>query len=146
MLPLNKVDFDRYTFIDKESDFHYVITALREKIGNDQSLVYSIDSAEYYGITEPAFLKQVDVFSKWLEEQPEASFVTSYTDYLRSRNLSEHDDDDKWDRLPLDKLQVIDYLVGYQLVQEIEPNLEPIFNSDYSAIRLSVGTSNLSLP
>ena len=144
MLPLNKVDFDRYTFIDKESDFHYVITALREKIGNDQSLVYSIDSAEYYGITEPAFLKQVDVFSKWLEEQPEASFVTSYTDYLRSRNLSEHDDDDKWDRLPLDKLQVIDYLVGYQLVQEIEPNLEPIFNSDYSAIRLSVGTSNLS--
>ena len=144
MLPLNKVDFDRYSFIDQESDFHHVITALREKIGNDQSLDYSIDSGEYYGITEPEFLKQVDVFSKWLEEQPEASFVTSYTDYLRSRNLSEHDDDDKWDRLPLDKLQVIDYLVGYQLVQEIEPNLAPIFNSDYSAIRLSVGTSNLT--
>jgi len=144
MLPLNKVDFDRYSFIDQESDFHHVITALREKIGNDQSLAYSIDSGTYYGITEPEFLKQVDVFSKWLEEQPEASFVTSYTDYLRSRNVSEHDDDDKWDRLPLDKLQVIDYLVGYQLVQEIEPNLEPIFNSDYSAIRLMVGTSNLT--
>ena len=144
MLPLNKVDFDRYSFIDQESDFHHVITALREKIGNDQSLVYSVDSGDYYGITEPEFLKQVDVFSTWLEEQPEASFVTSYTDYLRSRNLSEHDDDDEWDRLPLDKLQVIDYLVGYQLVQEIEPNLEPIFNSDYSAIRLMVGTSNLT--
>jgi len=144
MLPLNKIDFDRYSFIDKESDVHFVITALREKIGNDQSLVYSIDSNEYYGITEPAFLKQIDVFSTWLEEQPETSFVTSYTDYLRSRNLSEHDDDDQWDRLPLDKLQVIDYLVGYQLVQEIQPNLEPIFNSDYSAIRLMVGTSNLT--
>ena len=144
LLPLNKIDFNRFTFVDKDSDFHHVITALAEKIGNDQSLVYSISSGEYYGITEPEFLKQIDDFSVWLEEQPQASFVTSYTDYLRSRNKSEHDDDDAYDRLPLDKLQVIDYLVGYQLVQEIEPSLEPIFNPDYSAIRLLIGTSNLS--
>jgi len=118
--------------------------ALAEKIGNDQSLVYSINSGEYYGITEAAFLTQVDEFSQWLEQQPEASFVTSYTDYLRSRNKAEHDDEAAWDKLPTDKLQVIDYLVGYQLIQEIEPNLEPIFNADYSAIRLMIGTSNLS--
>lgn len=144
LLPLNNVDFNRYSFVDKDSDFHHVITALSEKIGNDQSLVYSINSGEYYGITEVEFLKQVDTFSVWLEEQPEASFVTSYTDYLRSRNQSDNDDDEAFDRLPLDKLQVIDYLVGYQLIQEIEPSLEPIFNTDYSAIRLVVGTSNLS--
>jgi len=144
LLPLNNVDFNRYSFVDKDSDFHHVITALSEKIGNDQSLVYSINSGEYYGITDVEFLKQVDTFSVWLEEQPEASFVTSYTDYLRSRNKSDNDDDEAFDRLPLDKLQVIDYLVGYQLIQEIEPSLEPIFNTDYSAIRLAVGTSNLS--
>jgi predicted RND superfamily exporter protein len=120
------------------------MTALREKIGNDQSLVYSIHSGEYYGITELDFLKQVDEFSLWLEEQPEASFVTSYTDLLRGLNKSEHDDDEAWNILPEDKLQIIDYLVGYQLIQEIEPNLEPIFNTDYSAIRLVIGTSNLT--
>ncbi len=144
LLPLNNVDFNRYSFVDKDSDFHHVITALSEKIGNDQSLIYSINSGEYYGITEVEFLKQIDTFSIWLEEQPEASFVTSYTDYLRSRNQDDHEDDKAFDRLPLDKLQVIDYLVGYQLVQEIEPSLEPIFNADYSSIRLMVGTSNLS--
>lgn len=153
LLPLNKVDFNRYSFIDKESDFHHVMKALAEKIGNDQSLVYSIHSGEYYGITELEFLTQVDDFSRWLEDQPEASFVTSYTDLLRSMNKSEHEDeaeannsvlDQEWDELPSDKLQIIDYLVGYQLIQEIEPNLEPIFNSDYSAIRLVIGTSNLS--
>lgn len=144
LLPLNKVDFNRYSFVDKDSDFHHVIKALAEKIGNDQSLVYSISSGEYYGITEVEFLKQIDTFSLWLEDQPETSFVTSYTDYLRARNQDDHDDDEAYDRLPLDKLQVIDYLVGYQLVQEIEPSLEPIFNPDYSAIRLMIGTSNLS--
>ena len=144
LLPLNRVDFNRYSFVDKDSDFHHVMTALAEKIGNDQSLVYSIHSGEYYGITEPDFLIQVDEFSRWLEDQPEASFVTSYTDFLRTMNKSEHDDDEFWNKLPEDKLQIIDYLVGYQLIQEIEPNLEPIFNPDYSAIRLIIGTSNLS--
>lgn len=144
MLPLNKVDFNRFSFVDEDSDFHHVITALAEKIGNDQSLAYSIHSGAYYGITEPGFLEEIDKFSLWLEEQPEASFVRSYTDFLRSANRSDHDDDEAYDVLPEDKLQLIDYLVGYQLIQEIEPNLESIFNTDYSAIKLVVGTSNLS--
>ena len=144
MLPLNKVDFDRFSFIDKDSDFHTVISALAEKIGNDQSLVYSIDSGKYYGITEPEFLRKIEEFSLWLEEQPQTSFVTSYTGFLKNRNMAENDNDPAWEVLPEDNLQIIDYLVSYQLVQEIEPQLEPIFNADYSAIRLVVGTSNLS--
>lgn len=144
LLPLNSVDFNRFSFVDKDSDFHHVMTALAEKIGNDQSLVYSVNSNKYYGITEPAFLAQVDEFSSWLDDQPEASFVSSYTDYLKIRNEAEHDNDKAWYVLPDDHLQIIDYLVGYQLVQEIEPNLEPMFNPDYSAIRLVVGTSDLT--
>jgi predicted RND superfamily exporter protein len=144
LLPLNKVDFDRFSFVDTDSDFHHVMKALSEKIGNDQSLVFSIHSGEYYGITEPAFLNEVDEFSIWLEDQPEASFVTSYTDLLKNLNKAEHDNHESWNILPDDRLQIIDYLVGYQLIQEIEPNLEPIFNPDYSAIRLMIGTSNLT--
>jgi predicted RND superfamily exporter protein len=144
LLPLNKVDFNRFSFIDRGSDFHHAFKALSEKIGNDQSLVYSINSGDYYGITNLAFLQKVDEFSRWLEKQPEASFVSSYTDLLKNRNMAEHDNDKAWDILPEDTLQIVDYLVTYQLVQEIEPHLEPLFNPDYSAIRLVVGTSSLS--
>ena len=63
---------------------------------------------------------------------------------MRARNKADHDDDEAWDRLPTDQLTIIDYLVGYQLVQEIEPSLQPMFNTDYSGVRLVVGTSNLS--
>jgi predicted RND superfamily exporter protein len=143
-LPLNKVDFDQFSFVDKDSDFHRVITALSEKIGNDRTLAFTVRSGEYYGITEPDFLQEVDELSQWLEAQPEASFVRSYTDLLKNLNQSEHDNDEAWYRLPDDKLQIIDHLVSYQLVQEIEPDLEPIFNADYSAIRLVVGTSDLT--
>lgn len=144
MLPLNRVDFTRFSFVDKDSDIHHVFTALAEKIGNDQSLIYSIDSGEYYGITQPEFLREVERFSLWLEDQPEASFVSSYTRYLKTMNKNEHDNDEAYEVLPDDQLQIIDHLVSYQLVQEIEPNLTPIFNADYSSIRLVIGTSNLS--
>lgn len=144
LLPLNKVDFNRFSFIDKDSDFHMAMKALSEKIGNDESLGYSISSGDYYGITEPGFLNEVDRFSLWLEEQEEVSFVRSYTGLLKDMNASEHDDDEAYEVLPTDNLQIIDYLVSYQLIQEIEPHLEPLFNADYSAVRLEVGTSNLS--
>lgn len=144
MLPLNKVDFNRFSFVDKDSDFHHAMKALSEKIGNDESLGYSINSGNYYGITEPGFLHEVDRFSTWLEAQEEVSFVRSYTGLLKSMNAAEHDDDEAYEVLPEDNLQIIDYLVSYQLVQEIEPHLEPLFNADYSAVRLEVGTSNLS--
>ncbi|NND66350.1 MAG: MMPL family transporter [Halioglobus sp.] len=144
MLPLNKVDFDRYSFIDKESDFHKVITAMSEKIGNDQSLVYAIDSGKYYGIAEPEFLLELEKFSNWLEEQPEASFVNSYINLLKTLNKAENDSDEAFYVLPNDNLQVIDYLVTYQLIQEIEPHMEPIFDPEYDTTRLVVGTSNLT--
>ena len=144
LLPLNKVDFNRFSFVDKDSDFHHVLNALSEKIGNDQSLVYSISSSEYYGITNLEFLHKVDEFSRWLEAQPDTSFVTSYVDLLKNLNMAEHDNDESWEKLPEDNLQIIDYLVTYQLIQEIEPHMEPLFDPDYSAIRLIVGTSNLS--
>ena len=35
-------------------------TALSEKIGNDESLVYTVRAGGYYGITEPAFLQEVE--------------------------------------------------------------------------------------
>jgi predicted RND superfamily exporter protein len=142
LLPMNKIDFNRYSFIDKKSDFHKVITALSEKIGNDQSLVFTVDSGKYYGITEPEFLRQVETFSLWLEDQPEASFVNSYIGLLKNLNESEHDNDEAWHVIPDDNLQVIDYLVTYQLVQEIEPHMEHIF--EYESVRLIVGTSRLS--
>ena len=128
MLPLNKVDFDRFAFIDKDSDFHRVITALAEKIGNDQTLTYAIDSGEYYGIANPEFMLEVERFADWLEEQPDVSVVNSYVGMLKTLNKAENDNDEAWYKLPDDNLQVIDYLVSYQLIQEIEPHLEPIFD------------------
>jgi len=87
---------------------------------------------------------EVERFADWLEEQPDVSVVNSYVGMLKTLNEAENDNDAAWHVLPDDNLQVIDYLVGYQLVQEIEPHLEPIFDPEYTTVRVVVGTSNLT--
>ena len=144
MLPLNKLDNDPYAFIDEDSDISVVLGIQQSEFENDRGLAYVIRSNEYYGITNREFLNKVDEIATRLETDTKISWVSSYTDYLKLRNKAANDDDEAFEVLPEDQLTVIDYLVGYQLVAEIDPNLGQMFNKDYSAIYLYAATSGLS--
>ena len=144
MLPLNKLDNDPFDFIDEGSDLSVVVEIQQHEFENDRGLAFVVRSNEYYGITNRDFLDKVDDIATQLEADPQISWVSTYTDYLKLRNKAANDDDEAYEVIPEDQLTVIDYLVGYQLVAEIDPNLGQIFNKDYSAIYLYVATSELS--
>lgn len=144
MLPLNKLDNDPFDFIDEGSDLSVVVEIQQREFENDRGLAFVVRSNEYYGITNRDFLDKVDDIATQLEADPQISWVSTYTDYLKLRNKAANDDDEAYEVIPEDQLTVIDYLVGYQLVAEIDPNLGQIFNKDYSAIYLYVATSELS--
>ena len=144
MLPLNKLDNDPFDFIDEGSDLSVVVEIQQREFENDRGLAFVVRSNEYYGITNRDFLDKVDDIATQLEADPHISWVSTYTDYLKLRNKAANDDDEAYEVIPEDQLTVIDYLVGYQLVAEIDPNLGQIFNKDYSAIYLYVATSGLS--
>ncbi|MBL6708710.1 MAG: MMPL family transporter [Pseudomonadales bacterium] len=144
MLPLNKLDNDPFDFIDEGSDLSVVVEIQQREFENDRGLAFVVRSNEYYGITNRDFLDKVDDIATQLEADPQITWVSTYTDYLKLRNKAANDDDEAYEVIPQDQLTVIDYLVGYQLVAEIDPNLGQIFNKDYSAIYLYVATSGLS--
>ena len=144
MLPLNKLDNDPFDFIDEGSDLSVFVEIQQREFENDRGLAFVVRSNEYYGITNRDFLDKVDDIATQLEADPQISWVSTYTDYLKLRNKAANDDDEAYEVIPEDQLTVIDYLVGYQLVAEIDPNLGQIFNKDYSAIYLYVATSGLS--
>ncbi len=144
MLPLNKLDNNPFDFIDEGSDLSVVVEIQQREFENDRGLAFVVRSNEYYGITNRDFLDKVDDIATQLEADPQISWVSTYTDYLKLRNKAANDDDEAYEVIPEDQLTVIDYLVGYQLVAEIDPNLGQIFNKDYSAIYLYVATSELS--
>ena len=144
MLPLNKLDNDPFAFIDEGSDLSAVLEIQQREFENDRGLAFVVRSNEYYGITNRDFLDKVDDIATQLEADPQITWVSTYLDYLKLRNKAANDDDEAYELIPEDRLTVIDYLVGYQLVAEIDPNLGQIFNKDYSAIYLYAATSGLS--
>lgn len=144
MLPLNKLDNDPFAFIDEGSDLSAVLEIQQREFENDRGLAFVVRSNEYYGITNRDFLDKVDDIATQLEADPQITWVSSYIDYLKLRNKAANDDDEAYEVIPEDRLTVIDYLVGYQLVAEIDPNLGQIFNKDFSAIYLYAATSGLS--
>ena len=144
MLPLNKLDNDPFAFIDEGSDLSAVLEIQQREFENDRGLAFVVRSNEYYGITNRDFLDKVDDIATQLEADPQITWVSTYLDYLKLRNKAANDDDQAFEVIPEDRLTVIDYLVGYQLVAEIDPNLGQIFNKDYSAIYLYAATSGLS--
>ena len=89
LLPLNKLDSDRFAFIDKDSDARIVLTALREKIGHDQALVYGIRSSGYYGITDPAFLvtRAMEDFVTWVSGSKIRRTIDKYNNQLDDYEL-----------------------------------------------------------
>ncbi len=144
MLPLNKLDNDPFAFIDEGSDLSAVLGIQQREFENDRGLAFVVRSNEYYGITNRDFLDKVDDIATQLEADPQITWVSTYLDYLKLRNKAANNDDEAYEVIPEDRLTVIDYLVGYQLVAEIDPNLGQIFNKDYSAIYLYAATSGLS--
>lgn len=144
MLPLNKLDNDPFAFIDEGSDLSVVVEILQREFENDRGLAFVVRSNEYYGITNRDFLVKVDDIATQLEADPQINWVSSYIDYLKLRNKAANHDDEAYEVIPEDQLTVIDYLVGYQLFAEIDPNSGQMFNKDYSAIYLYVATSGLS--
>ncbi len=144
MLPLNKLDNDPFAFIDEGSDLSAVLEIQQREFENDRGLAFVVRSNEYYGITNRDFLDKVDDIATQLEADPQITWVSTYLDYLKLRNKAANNDDEAYEVIPEDRLTVIDYLVGYQLVAEIDPNLGQIFNKDYSAIYLYAATSGLS--
>ncbi len=144
MLPLNKLDNDPFAFIDEGSDLSAVLEIQQREFENDRGLAFVVRSNDYYGITNRDFLEKVDDIATQLEADPQITWVSTYLDYLKLRNKAANDDDEAYEVIPEDRLTVIDYLVGYQLVAEIDPNLGQIFNKDYSAIYLYAATSGLS--
>lgn len=114
-LPSNKLNdvwaeyFDESTSVRVNSDF------IRQHLTSPNSIEFSLGSGEENGIADPEYLKNLDAFSQWLEQQPEILHVNSFTSVMKRLNKSMHADDPEWYRLPNDRELAAQYMLLYEL-------------------------------
>ena len=126
---------DRYQF-RRDSDF------IAANLTGLDRLEYSLDAGEEGGITDPEYLRQVDAFAEWYREQPEVSFVQSFTDIMKRLNRNMNGDDPAFYRLPESGDLAAQYLLLYELSLPFGSDLNDRIDVGKSATRMVVAMGN----
>ncbi len=114
-VPLNNVNdvfneyFDTSFEVRRVNDF-----AMRELTGMHR-IDYMVPSGEAGGAMEPEYLKNLDRFTSWLEQQPEVIYVSAYTDVIKRLNRDLNGGDPEFYKVPDSRELTSQYTLMYEL-------------------------------
>ena len=106
-------------------------------------LEFSLGSGESGGINNPDYLKNLEKFERWLEEQPEIVHVNAYSEVARRVNRSMHGDDPAFYKIPENREEAAQYLLLYELSLPFGLDLNNQINVDKSESRLTATMVNM---
>ena len=108
------------------------------------AMEYSLPSRSPGGVSDPAYLSDVEAFAEWYRQQPETMHVNVITDTFRRLNRSMNGDDPAYYRLPADRELAAQYLLLYELSLPYGFDLNNRIDVDKSATRMVALTQTLS--
>ena len=133
---------DPSAYFSEDVPLKRALTLIEDKLSGIQSLHYSIDAGERGGITEPAFLADVDRFANWLRAQPEVVNVQVFTDTLKRLNQVMHEDDSAWHRLPGSRELAAQYTLLYEISVPYGQDITHQISADKSSLKLTATLKN----
>lgn len=102
-------------YLDDSFAFTRANNVLGERMGGIQRIMYSLDSGEEGGVSDPAYLARLDRFQQWLRQQPEITHVYAYTDVIKRLNRAMNGNDTAYYRLPETRELASQYSLVYEL-------------------------------
>lgn len=115
-----------------------------EKIKTADLFEVSVSSGRPEGISDPAYLQQLDDFVAWLRGHEKVRHVYSYSDLIKRLNMNMHGDDPAWRRLPDSPELAAQYLLLYELSLPYGLDLNDRISVDKSATRVSVSLTDMT--
>ena len=143
-IPRNELT-DRWAhYFDDSYEFRRDTDFIFENLTGIDVLEYSLDAQRDGGITDLAYLEQVEEFADWFKDQPEAVHVRAFPDVMKRLNRVLHGDDPDYFVLPEDPELAAQYLLLYELSLPFGVDLNDRINSAKSATRMTVVLNSLS--
>ncbi len=143
-IPLSQINDRIWEYFDTSVAFRVDTDYASDHLTGPYYLEYSLSSGEPGGVNTPAFLKTINTFQQWLNEQPEVVHVNTLSDTMKRLNKNLHADDADWYRLPQDQELAAQYLLLYEMSLPYGLDLNNQVNLDKSATRVVVSLHNLS--
>lgn len=144
LLPLNKTDFNRTDFISSDDDIRGYYDVVSSRINRGPQLSYAVDAKRVDGAIEPEFLRNLEGFVDWLDDQQEVESAASLVDLVKTVNRVQHQDNPDFFVIPADIDTVAAHLNGYETVQSEDFPLSAFINRDFSMVTLIINAIPMS--
>ena len=142
---INLDDNNNAKLLDESYELRRSGDFINENFSGLDTFEYSLSSGVEGGITDIAYLRQVDSFADWLREQPGVSHVTSIADVMKRLNRNLHDDATDSYVLPENSDLAAQYLVLYEFSLPVGRDLNNLINFERSATRMTVVIEGMSV-
>lgn len=142
-IPLNKINDEFIKYFHTDTQFRQDTDLVSEKLSGIYTIEFSLEAKESGGISEPAFIHDVDNFSSWLEEQPEVEHVYTFSDTFKRLNKNMHGDDERFYTIPDSKELAAQYLLLYEMSLPFGLDINDQINVDKSSIRIVATLKNI---
>ena len=142
---INLDDNNNAKLLDESYELRRSGDFINENFSGLDTFEYSLSSGVEGGITDIAYLRQVDSFADWLREQPGVSHVTSIADVMKRLNRNLHDDANDSYVLPENSDLAAQYLVLYEFSLPVGRDLNNLINFERSATRMTVVIEGMSV-
>ena len=143
-LPKNELNDVFVNYFDESISFRTDTDYIVDNLTGTYLIAYSLEADSKGGISEPAFLKEVEAFAEWYRAQPETLHVATITDVMKRLNKNMHGDDQNWHKIPEDRELSAQYLLLYEMSLPYGLDLNNQINIDKSATKLTATLKTLS--
>lgn len=143
-IPNNEFNDSLPTYFAKSLPWRQANDFSESQFGGAYTFSYSLKAQQADGISDPAFLADVQSFVEWLRTLPEVAHVNSVTDTFKRLNRSMHNDEQQFYRLPEAKDLAAQYLLLYEMSLPFGLDLNNQINLDKSATKVVVTFRTLS--
>ena len=131
-------------YFDQSVEFRSDTDYISKNLTGIYNIEYSIGSEESGGINNPEYLRSLNAFEDWLNEQPEVVHVNAFSEVARRVNRSMHGDESAYYRVPDSREEAAQYLLLYELSLPFGLDLNNQINVDKSETRVTVTIENIS--
>jgi predicted RND superfamily exporter protein len=125
-------------YLDDRYEVRRVSDYLEANIPAFNGIDYLMDSGEEGGVNEPAYLRKLEAFTNWCNEQPEVSQVSSLLLLIKRLNMNMHGDDPAFRVIPENRELVAQYLLLYEMSMAFGQDINATVTPDRSAMRYTV--------
>ncbi len=136
---LNELNDNTIDYFDESTEFRQASSFMEDNLTGFNTISYSLDSGEAGAVNEPAFLRKVDAFANWYEQQPEVVHVQTYTDTIKRLNRNMHGNDPAWDKIPESRELAAQYQLLYELSLPYGLDLNNQVDTEKRSLLLTVG-------